>query len=69
MADKKTATKKASTKSEKTLQEQLVDKRKDLLDARKSHAAGELVNPRVITGYKKDIARLMTNINAEKEAK
>lgn len=68
MAETKT-TKKAAPKAELTLQEQLVAKRNDLFEAKKSHAGGELVNPRVITGYRKDIARLLTTINAQKEAK
>ncbi|MES2875846.1 MAG: 50S ribosomal protein L29 [Patescibacteria group bacterium] len=68
MADAKT-TKKAAPKAELTLAEQLVAKRTDLLEARKSHAAGEMVNPRVIGSLRKDIARLLTTINAEKEAK
>lgn len=68
MADAKT-TKKAAPKKELSLNEQLVAKRSDLLEAKKSHAAGELVNPRVITAYRKDIARLLTTINAEKESK
>lgn len=66
MADtKKTTTK----KTEKTLQEQLLDARKDLLEAKKSHRAGELVNPKVLGGYRKKVAQIMTKINAEKEAK
>ncbi len=70
MADKspKKAPKEAKV-VEKSLLEQLVDKRADLLEAKKSLAAGELVNPRIIASYRKDIARLLTNINAQKEAK
>lgn len=67
MAEK--STKKAAPKVEKTLHEQLIDKRADLHEAKKSLAAGELVNPRVISAYRKDIARLLTTINAEKESK
>jgi ribosomal protein L29 len=67
MADK--TTKKAAPQKEATLQSMLSEKRADLLEARKSHAAGELVNPRVITSLKKDIARLLTKHNAQKEAK
>ena len=72
MAETKTTKKAAPAKktvAELTLQEQLVAKRNDLFEAKKSHAGGELVNPRVITGYRKDIARLLTTINAQKEAK
>lgn len=68
MADAKT-TKKAAPAKELSLAEQVAAKRADLLAAKKSHAAGELVNPRVITGYRKDIARLLTQVNAQKEAK
>jgi len=67
MAEK--TTKKAPVKKvEKSLIEQLADARKDLLEAQKSHRSGELVNPRVIGRYRKEIARLMTKINAEKNA-
>lgn len=70
MADaKKTTTKKAAPKAEKSLNEQLIEKRADYLELQKSHAAGELVNPRALTATRKDIARLMTKLNAEKEAK
>lgn len=69
MAEKSTTKAKTAPKAEPTLQEQLVAKRSDLLAAKKSLAAGELVNPRVIGAYRKDIARLLTTINAQKEAK
>ena len=64
MADA-TTTKKAAPKKELSLTEQVAAKRADLLEAKKSHAAGELVNPRVITSLRKDIARLLTTINAK----
>lgn len=68
MAEK--TTKKAPVKkAEKSLQDQLKDARNDLLEAQKSHRSGELVNPKVLGGYRKDIARLMTKLNAEKEGK
>lgn len=68
---KKAAPKKTASKamSEKTLQEQLTEKRTDLLEAKKSLRSGELVNPRIIASYRKDIARLLTKVNAEKEGK
>lgn len=53
-------------KSVEDLAIELTTKRSDLLEARRSNAAGELVNPRVITTYRKDIARLMTQINERK---
>lgn len=66
---KKAAVKKAAPKktvkaeTSKSPVEELALKRAELLDYRKSHAAGELVNPRAITAAKKEIARLMTRIN------
>lgn len=38
----------------------LQDTQKELADARRGLAAGELQNPRVITRYRKDIAQIMT---------
>ncbi len=71
MAEK--STKKAAPKKaeivELTVAEQLAAKRTDLLEARKSLAAGELVNPQVISEYRKDIARLLTKINAQEGGK
>ena len=55
-------------KSIEEMKAELQSKRNDLLEARKSHAAGELVNPKVLSVYRKDIARLLTQIN-EKESK
>ena len=72
MADKATtkpAKKAPAKKAEKSLQEQLVEARHDLLEAKRAHRAGELVNPRVLGGYRKKIAQIMTKINAEKEGK
>lgn len=66
---KKPAAKKAAPKKteHKSTVELLIDARADLLAAQKSHAAGELVNPRILGKYRKDIARLMTMVNAEKK--
>ena len=72
MAAEKTTKKAAPKKAEKvelTPHEQLATKRADLLEARKSLAAGELVNPQVIKGYRKEIARLLTTINAQEGGK
>lgn len=68
MAEKTTKAK-ATPKVELTPLQQLEAKRTDLRDARKSLASGELVNPRIIGTIRKDIARLLTTINAQKEAK
>lgn len=55
------------------LHEELALKRKDYLEAKRGHAAGELANPRVLTATRKEIARLLTAIraaeNGEKETK
>jgi len=70
MADKKT-TKKALAKQAtevKTLKQMRADleaKRVDQLALKRSHAAGELVNPRVLTHTRKEIARLHTAIRAQ----
>ncbi len=63
MADKKT-TKASEVKSLEQLQTELLAKQQDLLEAKRSHAAGELVNPRVLTHTRKEIARLHTAIRA-----
>ena len=72
MAAEKT-TKKATPKKaeivELTTSQQLDAKRVELLEARKSLAAGELINPRVIRALRKDIARLLTTLNAQEGGK
>lgn len=72
MADKKTTKQTAPTIEE--LAAQLQEKQTDLHEAKRSHASGELVNPRVITQTRKEIARLKTTIRlhelgSEKESK
>lgn len=70
MADKKTVAKKPAAKKTELpktleeLQQALVTVRQDVIDARKSHAQGELVNPHVLTVKRKEIARLLTAIKA-----
>ena len=49
------------------LKKDLDAKRKDLLEAKRSLASGELVNPRVLGAYRKDIARLLTEINLKEQ--
>ncbi len=69
MAAEKT-TKKAAPKAAvevKTIadmQTELAAKQNDYIEAKRSHAAGELVNPRVITTTRKEIARMHTAIRA-----
>ena len=67
MADKKTTSKTTTKKVELSLGEQLIEKRKELVEAKRGHAAGELQNPRALSKVRKDIARIMTEINAKKK--
>ena len=46
--------------SAKELAETLKSVQADLAEARRTHAAGELVNPRVLSMFKKTIARVQT---------
>lgn len=64
MADKKTTKKAEEVKTIEQLRADLATKIADQLAAKRSHAAGELVNPRAITLVRKDIARLHTAIRA-----
>lgn len=64
MADKKTTKTASEVKTLEQLKAELATKQQDLLEAKRSHAAGELVNPRVLTSTKKEIARLHTAIRA-----
>lgn len=48
------------TKKPAELSKLLSETQKDLADARRGLAAGELVNPRIITTNRKTIARIMT---------
>lgn len=52
-------------KSIPELTKDLLTMRQDLLDARKSNKSGEMVNPRVISKLRKDIARILTKIRQE----
>ena len=65
MAESKKTTKKAEVvQSLEDLRKDLAAKQNDLLESRKSHRAGELVNPRVLGSIRKEIARLHTAIRA-----
>ena len=68
MAETKKTAKAAAVKTVDDLKKELAEKRHDLLQAKRSHAAGELVNPKALRSLRKDIARLLTQIN-EKESK
>ena len=68
MAEVKKPTKAAVVKTVDDLKKEVAEKRHDLLQAKRSHAAGELVNPKALRSLRKDIARLLTQIN-EKESK
>ena len=49
------------------LRAEVATKRADLLEAKRSLAAGELANPRILGTYRKDIARLLTEINLKEQ--
>ena len=76
MADKKTTkasapkvTKKAvEVKTLEQWQEELAKIQGEHLESRKSHRAGELVNPHVLTVQRKNIARAHTAIAAAKRS-
>ena len=68
MAETKKTAKAAAVKTVDDLKKELTEKRNDLLQAKRSHAAGELVNPKALRSLRKDIARLLTQLN-EKESK
>ena len=65
---KKTAKAASVVKSIDELRAELAAKRQELLDSRRSHKAGELVNPRVLGQIRKQIARLNTEIRAQELA-
>ena len=69
MADTKKSVKAAVVKTIDDLKKELAEKRNDLLQAKRSHAAGELVNPKALRSLRKEIARLLTQINNTKESK
>ena len=62
MAETKKTAKAAVVKTVDDLKKELAEKRHDLLQAKRSHAAGELVNPKALRSLRKDIARLLTQI-------
>lgn len=69
MAEAKKTVKSAVVKTIDDLKKELAEKRNDLLQAKRSHAAGELVNPKALRSLRKEIARLLTQINNTKESK
>jgi ribosomal protein L29 len=75
MADAKKTTKATApakkaveVKTLEQLHEELTKLQAEQLESRKSLIQGELVNPRVITVQRKNIARLHTAINSAKRA-
>ena len=69
MAETKKSVQAAVVKTIDDLKKELAEKRNDLLQAKRSHAAGELVNPKALRSLRKEIARLLTQINNTKESK
>ena len=49
-------------KTSQQLHELLAEKRKELVEQKRSLAAGELPNPRVVSITKRDIARIHTSL-------
>jgi len=54
--------------STKDIQERLEDQKMVLTKARLNHAVSPLENPNVLSGYKKTIARLLTELRTRKLA-
>jgi large subunit ribosomal protein L29 len=54
--------------STKDIQERLEDQKMVLTKARLNHAVSPLENPNVLSGYKKTIARLLTELRKRKLA-
>lgn len=52
-------------KSTSELKKDLQSMSKDLLESKKSHKAGEMVNPKSIGKIKKNIARILTKIRQD----
>ena len=69
MAETKKSVKAAVVKTIDDLKKELAEKQNDLLQTKRSHAAGELVNPKALRSLRKEIARLLTQINNTKESK
>lgn len=69
MTETKKSVKAAVVKTIDDLKKELAEKRNDLLQVKRSHAAGELVNPKALRSLRKEIARLLTQINNTKESK
>jgi len=65
MAEAKKKTAKKAAVKEVDAATELANKQADLAQARVSHKAGELVNPRVLTSTRREIARLKTQIRQE----
>lgn len=66
MAD--TKKKAPEVKTIEQLREELATLRHDYNESQKSHRQGELVNPRVLTVQRRNIARLMTAIKIAETA-
>ena len=49
-----------------SLDDQLIAKHKELIEAKKNLAAGTLQNPHVIKDIRREIARILTKIQQEK---
>ena len=68
MAATKKATKATEVKTLHQLKEELITKRDEHRESRRSHQLGELVNPHVLTVQRKSIARTFTAIKIAETA-
>jgi len=62
------AVKATEVKTVEQLNEELLKLRQEHIESQKSHRAGELVNPHVLTVQRKGIARVLTAINVSNKA-
>lgn len=67
MADKKATKQAAEVKTLEQLHKELANKRAYLTETLRGHRAGELQNARVLGKTRKEIARLLTAINAAEQ--
>lgn len=65
-APAKASKKVVEVKTEQQLHDELAKLRLEHNDSRKSHRAGELVNPHVLTTQRKSIARVLTALRSTK---
>lgn len=65
MAEKKTVKKETNDLTKEALQSKLVSLKKDAMNARFAHVAGQLPKTHVIRNTRREIARVKTKLNKE----